>query len=130
MTTHSERTAFMDIRITTGTATLPATLDDSAAARDFAAQLPLTLTLSDFHRTEKIADLPSRLSTAGSPSDAAATAGDIAYYAPWGNLAVFYRDFPRSDGLVVLGRIDGPVHPLVDAADGSVIMIESADPTS
>ncbi|MDH6293417.1 cyclophilin-like fold protein [Rhodococcus opacus] len=124
----------MDIRITTGTATLPATLDDSAAARaaarDFAAQLPLTLTLSDFHRTEKIADLPSRLSTAGSPSGAAAKAGDIAYYAPWGNLAVFYRDFPRSDGLVVLGRINGPVHALVGAADGSVIMIESADPTS
>ena len=32
--------------------------------------------------------------------------GDIAYYAPWGNLAIFYRDFGFSDGLILLGRLD------------------------
>ena len=32
--------------------------------------------------------------------------GDIAYYAPWGNLAIFYRDFPYSPGLIKLGVID------------------------
>ena len=117
----------MDIMITTGTATLPATLDDSAAARDFAAQLPVTLTLSDFHQTEKIADLPSRLSTAGSPSGAAAKAGDIAYYAPWGNLAIFYRDFPRSTGLVILGHIDGDLDALTQAGTNLVVMVEAAD---
>ena len=34
------------------------------------------------------------------------SAGDIAFYAPWGNLAVFYRGFRYSPGLVLLGRID------------------------
>lgn len=32
--------------------------------------------------------------------------GDLAYYAPWGNLAVFYRDFRFSEGLILLGKQD------------------------
>lgn len=95
----------MNLRLTVDGHPVAATLDDSAAARDFAALLPLTLDLSDFHATERIADLPRRLSVSGSPGGAAAKAGDLAYYAPWGNLAVFYRDFPYSDGLVILGRV-------------------------
>ena len=31
--------------------------------------------------------------------------GDIAYYIPWGNLAVFVRDFRPSDNLVPLGKL-------------------------
>jgi hypothetical protein len=27
------------------------------------------------------------------------------HYAPWGNLAIFYRDFDYSDGLVKLGAL-------------------------
>ncbi|WP_337926728.1 cyclophilin-like fold protein [Paenibacillus caui] len=30
----------------------------------------------------------------------------ITYYAPWGNLAIFYRDFRYSSGLIKLGSID------------------------
>lgn len=32
-------------------------------------------------------------------------AGDLAYYMPWGNLAVFLHAFRESDGLVPLGRL-------------------------
>ncbi|MBD0023414.1 hypothetical protein GII33_05810 [Gordonia pseudamarae] len=114
----------MDIRITTtGGTALSATLDD------IAAMLPLTLALSDFHSTEKIADLPGRLSTDGSPAAAAASAGDIAYYAPWGNLAIFYRDFPRSAGLMILGRIDGPLDALTRGDGAPTVTIEAAEPT-
>ncbi len=116
----------MYIRIATSDTTLSATLDDTAAGRDLAAMLPLTLTLSDFHATEKIADLPGRLSTDGSPSAAAARAGDIAYYAPWGNLAIFYRDFPRSAGLVILGRIDESFAALTRADGEQTVTIEAA----
>lgn len=116
----------MDIRITTDTHTLTGTLDDTAAARDFAALLPLRLDLSDFHATEKVADLPSRLSTDGSPDAAPARTGDIAYYAPWGNLALFYRDFPRSPGLVILGRIDGPLDALTGGDGEPTMTIEAA----
>jgi hypothetical protein len=94
------------IRLNVDGKSLTATLDDTAAARDFASLLPLTLTLEDYASTEKISDLPRKLVTTGAPAGTAATAGDIAYYAPWGNLALFYRSFGYSDGLVRLGRID------------------------
>lgn len=102
----------MKIRIVAGDQTFTAVLENSEAARDFAALLPIELTLSDYNRTEKIADLPRPLSTAGAPEGVAPVAGDIAYYAPWGNLAIFYRDFGYSRGLVRLGRLEGHVEAL------------------
>ena len=62
--------------------------------------------------TEKISDLPKRLSTEGAPSGSDPAVGDIAYYAPWGNLAIYYRDFDYSSGLVILGRLDSDVDAL------------------
>lgn len=44
----------MKIRIVAGDKAFTATLEDNAAARDFAALLPLDLTLRDYNRTEKI----------------------------------------------------------------------------
>jgi len=44
--------------------------------------------------------------------------GDIAYYAPWGNLALFYKDFRYWDGLILLGKLDGGVETL--SVSGSV----------
>jgi hypothetical protein len=98
----------MNIRLTIDGHPVDAALNDSAAARDFADQLPLTLDLEDFHQTERIADLPRKLDTSGAPDAAVPTVGDLAYYAPWGNLALFYRDGDSaSTGLVILGHIDG-----------------------
>ncbi len=86
---------------------LSATLLDDAAARDFLALLPLTLDLEDYAATEKIAQLPKKLSTVGTPAGMTPSVGDITYYAPWGNLAIFYRDSGYAKGLVKLGRIEG-----------------------
>jgi hypothetical protein len=36
----------------------------------------------------------------------------ITYYAPWGNLAIYYRDFGYSSGLVILGKIDSGMEAL------------------
>jgi len=83
-----------------------AALDNSAAARDFASLLPLTVTLEDYAPTEKIADLPRRLSTLGAPAGSDARQGDLSYYAPWGNIAIFLKDFKYSEGLVTIGRIE------------------------
>jgi hypothetical protein len=83
-----------------------ATLNDTPAARDFLSLLPLTLTLEDYASTEKIAYLPRKLTTKGTPAGFTPSAGDITYYAPWGNLAIFHKDFRYSEGLISLGRID------------------------
>jgi hypothetical protein len=116
-TSPSGRNTAMTIRLTIDGHPVDATLNDSAAARDFAALLPLTLDLSDFHGTERVADLPRRLDTSGSPDAAEGKAGDLAYYAPWGNLALYYRDSGSSDsGLVILGHVtDGDTARLATA---------------
>lgn len=102
----------MKIRIIVDGTELSAMLEDNAASRDFAALLPLDITLKDYNGTEKVADLPSRLSTKGMPEGVDPEIGDITYYAPWGNLALFYRDFDYARGLVRLGRIESGVERL------------------
>lgn len=102
----------MNIQLTIDGQVLTAKLEDSAAARDFAALLPLTLDLEDYAATEKIAQLPRKLSTAGAPAGITPAIGDITYYAPWGNLAIFYKDFGHAAGLVKLGHIKGDIQVL------------------
>jgi hypothetical protein len=113
----------MKIRLKVGDAVLTATLIDSATVRDFVSLLPLTLTLKDYAGTEKVSDLPKRLSTEGAPSGSDPSVGDITYYAPWGNLAIFYRDFGYSSGLVILGKIDSGIE-VFRAADSVKVTIE------
>jgi hypothetical protein len=102
----------MRIRMDVEDIPLTASLEDTEPARDFVSLLPLALTLEDYASTEKIADLPRKLSTKGAPAGTAAAAGDFSYYAPWGNLALFYEPFRYSDGLVRLGTIDSGVEAL------------------
>jgi hypothetical protein len=96
----------MKIRLKVGDTVLTAALIDSATTRDLISLLPLALTLEDYAGTEKISNLPKRLSTENAPSGSDPSVGDITYYAPWGNLAIFYKDFGYSRGLVILGKID------------------------
>lgn len=107
-----EETKAMKIRLTINGKALAATLLDNATARDFHSLLPMTLKLEDYAATEKIAYPPRKLSTQGAPAGIDPEVGDIAYYAPWGNLAIFYKDFGYSRGLVRLGRIDSGVELL------------------
>lgn len=102
----------MSIRLTINGQVLSATLVDNATTRDFLALLPLTLEFEDYNSTEKVSQLPRRLSTAGAPAGVDPSVNDITYYAPWGNLAIFYEDFGYSSGLVKLGRIDGDIGAL------------------
>ncbi|MFH8655211.1 cyclophilin-like fold protein [Streptomyces afghaniensis] len=118
------RTTAMNIRLTLDGHRIAATLNDSPTARDFAAQLPLTLSLSDLNQAEKVADLPRKLSTSGAPEGADPEVGDLAYYAPWNQLATYYRDAPYATGLVILGHMaDGGAERLATADE---ITIEAA----
>jgi len=116
------------IRMTINGKVATATLDDTAAARDFASLLPLTLTLTDYASTEKVSDLPRRLSQEGAPTGYDPSPGDITYYAPWGNLAIFYRDFSYSRGLIRLGAIDSGAEAL-DQSGSLETTIEIIDPS-
>jgi hypothetical protein len=109
---YGEEKTVMQIKISTGNAVLTATMLDNATSRDFMSLLPLKLTLKDYAGTEKISDLPRKLSTQGAPSGSDPSVGDITLYAPWGNLAIFYKDFGYASGLIILGKIDSGVEKL------------------
>ena len=116
----------MQIRLTANGKTVAATLIDNAASRDFRSLLPLTLTLEDYAATEKIADLPRKLSTQGMPPGFEPSVGDVTYYAPWGNLAIFHKDAPYAKGLTHLGRIDSGLE-VVSVASSVRVTIEAVD---
>src|SRR5882724_3501942 len=116
----------MKIRMDVEGTTITATLVNNATSRDFVSLLPLTLTLEDYSATEKISDLPRRLSTEGAPPGSDPSLGDIAYYAPWGNLAMFYKDFRHSSGLIKLGKIDSGIEAL-KATGSAKVTIELID---
>ncbi|WP_244906053.1 cyclophilin-like fold protein [Celeribacter ethanolicus] len=125
-TLHQKDSMMTKIQFTFGSEVLTATLDDTTAGRDFAAMLPLELELTDYHDTEKIADLPRKLDTTGAPAAYKPETGDITLYAPWGNLAIFYKPFRKSNGLVRLGAFDGSLAPLLKAGD-TPVRIEIAE---
>jgi hypothetical protein len=93
------------IKIIIGQKTATAILYDNASSRDFAAMLPLEMHLEDYNSKEKISNLPKKLSITDAPQGFDPSIDDLTYYAPWGNLALFYKDFSYSPGLVSLGKI-------------------------
>ncbi|MBZ7673095.1 cyclophilin-like fold protein [Klebsiella grimontii] len=101
----AERENAVKIQFEFNGATVIGSLDESAAANEFLAQLPMTVKLEDYGSTEKIAWLPTKLRRADSGASMTPRRGDIAYYAPWGNLAIFREDFRHSPGLIKLGRV-------------------------
>lgn len=85
-----------------------AKLEMNATTRDLLKQLPISLNFTDYASSERIANLPQRLTTQGAPNGYAGRSGDLTYYAPWGNLAFFYKDSKvgYANGLVYLGKLD------------------------
>ena len=110
----------MNIRMTIASRIITARLEDNHSARDFFAMLPLTLPIEDYAETEKIAYLPRKLTTLHAPKGIDPGVGDLTYYAPWGNLAIFYRDFGYSTGLIKLGRIESGLSHLTTTSAASI----------
>jgi hypothetical protein len=115
------------IRIAVEGRTLTARLDDNATARDLLDQLPLTLRFRDFNRVEKIAKLPRPLTLDGAPAGADPDVDDIGYYAPSGDLVLYYGDVGYFHGIVRLGRFgDGDLAAIARQPDGFEITLERA----
>lgn len=94
--------------ITVGDRTITATMEDNAAGRDFLSRLPLEVTLNDYNNTtEKIFYPDPALTTEGVTRGCTPTPGDITIYAPWGNVAIFCKNWSYSNDLIKIGRIDG-----------------------
>ena len=90
-----------------------ATLEGNPSARDLFTMLPLDLKITDYSTNEKVAYLPRKLTEEGSGPFGNEAVGDLCYYAPWGNLALFHGSYRWSRGLIRLGRLDKGAKPLL-----------------
>src|SRR5215210_2031009 len=92
--------------MTVGERRFAITLSDNGTARAFAAQVPLTLDMTELNGNEKYADLPKAL-----PADASRPGtirnGDLMLYGT-NTLVVFYSTFESSYSYTRLGHVDGP----------------------
>lgn len=93
----------MQIRVNSNENTIVFELNDSQAARELYEQLPLSIQVEDYSTNEKIFYPPEELDVSDAPS-AEAGAGTLVYYAPWGDVVMFYEDFGQAEGLYELGK--------------------------
>ncbi|SPA32383.1 conserved hypothetical protein [Cupriavidus taiwanensis] len=117
----------MKIRLTVDGQSATATLYDNATARDFAALLPLSLTMEDYATIERVAGLPRKLSTQGAPDGMAPVAGELTHYAPWGNLAIFIRGRSYARSLLPLGKVNEGL-PILAQPGPYQVRIERVEP--
>ncbi len=109
-TNASEDPTAMAISVTADGKTTVFQLNNSTAARELYAQLPLSIEVEDYGDNEKIFYPPKKLNTAETPK-ADAKAGTLAYYAPWGDVVMFYKKFGSASGLYELGHaVSGSEH--------------------
>ncbi|MGJ7487449.1 cyclophilin-like fold protein [Variovorax sp. LT2P21] len=92
--------------MTVGERRFAVTLADTAAARAFAARLPLTLDMSDLNANEKKFDLPEAL-PANASRPGALRNGDLMLYGTH-TVVVFYLSFDSPYAYTRLGRVDDP----------------------
>ena len=79
-------------------------LNDSSAASSLYEQLPLTVDIEDFSTNEKIFYPQEKLDLTDTPK-AEMEIGTLAYYAPWGNVVMFYDTYSPNGDLYELGHI-------------------------
>lgn len=91
------------ISVTCGDTQVVYELNDSSAAQSLLSQLPLTVEVEDFSTNEKVFYPPQELDTSDTPL-AEGGAGTLAYYAPWGDVVLFYDSFSANGSLYELGE--------------------------
>ena len=116
--------------MTVGERRFAVTLTDNAAARALAAQLPLTLNMSELNGNEKHADLRVALpATASRPGTI--RNGDLMLYGT-NTLVLFYVTFNSSYSYTRLGRVENPADlPQALGRHGvRIVLSEGQDPES
>lgn len=98
-----EKGKVMQITVTGNGSSIVYELNDSQAARDLYAQLPLEIEVENYDGIEKIYYPPKKLGTSNTPLVKSARPGTLAYYAPWGDVVMFYGSFGSAAGLYELG---------------------------
>src|SRR5881296_2873076 len=104
----SEASHNVKINIRISGKTLTATLANNPTARDFVSLLPLKLSMNDLFGREKYGDLPRAISEKG-PRMNKYQVGDMAYWSPDHQVAIYYRQDNEqipSPGVIPIAKID------------------------
>ncbi|CQR72193.1 hypothetical protein SOV_10340 [Sporomusa ovata DSM 2662] len=115
------------VKLTFNDAEIIVKLYDNPTSRDFLTLLPLTIKVEDYAGTEKISYLPKKLTTQEAPAGSDPAVGDFTYYSPWGNLAIFYKDFGYANGLIILGKIESGIEKLANIKGNTTVKMEKID---
>lgn len=94
----------MKLKITVGTVTFTATLQDNATANSFKKLLPMTVSMTEHAGNEKYYDLKSSLPT-NSSNPGTIQNGDLMLFGSQ-TLVLFYKSFSTSYSYTQLGRVD------------------------
>lgn len=115
----------MKIKMTVGARVLTATMVDNPTTRDLLSRLPIEVTMSDYAGAEKIFTPSPALTTQGTTLGHNNPAiGDIDLYAPWGNIAIFYKTVAPNGQLVNLGHIDDNGVEVLNVSGSVTVKIE------
>ena len=93
-------------------------LNNSQAAKDLYAQLPLTMEVEPFSNNEMTFYPPQKLDTSGTPLSGG-EAGSLSYYEPWGDVVMFYAPCDPNGSLYELGTIISGKEE-IDKLNGSI----------
>jgi len=126
----TDRTGAVRIKLIIGDDVATATLQATAAARDFAAMLPVTIDMHDLFGREKPGRLPRELDIDAATREFDYEVGEIAYWPPGNDIAIFYADDGQTipqPGLVRLGTIDTALDVIASAGNHFQMTIEPLD---
>lgn len=125
----SENTAMNETKITLtiGNEKIDAVLNDSSAAKEFQAMLPLTLSMTRMGEHEYYDALPQPL-THAEDLQTGYTVGDLAFWTP-GDLFALYFDEPENEpkGLMILGQITSDLSVFDKLGNPEEVRIELTD---
>jgi len=92
------------ITVKSGKYTVTYQLNNSQAAKELYAQLPLTLEVENYSDNEKIFYPPKELKTGDTPKSEGKK-GSLSYYEPWGDVVMFYQSAESASDLYELGTV-------------------------
>lgn len=96
--------SIMQIKISSDEYEIIYQLNDSKAAQELYSQLPLTTNVEPFSNNEMTFYPPDKLDTADTPLSGG-KAGSLSYYAPWGDVVMFYAPCTPNNSLYELGDV-------------------------
>lgn len=117
-----------DIHITIGDVVVTARLNDTPAAREFAAALPVTVSMTRMGEHEYYGSLENPLSEDGNTLQTGYEVGDLAFWTPGDLFALYFNEPQREpEGLMILGHITSDISVFDTMGNPESMLITLAD---